>query len=52
MAADKGRIDLALRYQLARKAFAHTAAYDAAIAGYLAQTAFAAVEKEYQLWDR
>lgn len=49
MAAGKGSIGLALRYRLARKAFAHTAAYDAAIAAYLADTAFAAVEKEYQL---
>jgi phosphoribosylaminoimidazolecarboxamide formyltransferase/IMP cyclohydrolase len=52
MAAGKGSIDLALRYRLARKAFAHTAAYDAAIAVYLADTAFAAVEKEYQLQNR
>ena len=49
MTANKGRIPLALRYRLARKAFAHTAAYDAAIAGYLADTAYADVEKEYQL---
>jgi phosphoribosylaminoimidazolecarboxamide formyltransferase/IMP cyclohydrolase len=49
MAAGKGRLSLALRYRLARKAFAHTAAYDTAIAGYLADTAFTAVESEYQL---
>ena len=42
-----GSIPLALRYQLACKAFAHTAAYDAAIAGYLADTAFDAVGNEY-----
>ena len=52
MAAGRGSIALALRYRLACKAFAHTAAYDAAIAGYLSDTAFAAVEKEYQLQDR
>ena len=49
MAAGKGSIGLALRYRLARKAFAHTAAYDAAIAAYLADTAFADVESGYQL---
>ena len=49
MAAGKGNISLALRHKLACKAFAHTAAYDAAIAGYLAKTAFAAVESEYRL---
>ena len=52
MAAGKGSIGLALRYRLARKAFAHTAAYDAAIAAYLADTAFAAVGKAYQLQNR
>jgi phosphoribosylaminoimidazolecarboxamide formyltransferase / IMP cyclohydrolase len=51
MAAGKGRIDLALRYRLARKAFAHTAAYDAAIAGYLAGTAFDTVQNGYLLQD-
>ena len=49
MAAGGWSTALALRYRLARKAFAHTAAYDAAIAGYLAETAFVDVEKEYQL---
>jgi phosphoribosylaminoimidazolecarboxamide formyltransferase/IMP cyclohydrolase len=52
MDAGKGSIRLALRYRLACKAFAHTAAYDSAIAGYLADTAFAAVKKEYQLQNR
>ncbi len=42
-----GSISLDLRYRLARKAFAHTAAYDTTIAGYLADTAFADVQKEY-----
>jgi phosphoribosylaminoimidazolecarboxamide formyltransferase / IMP cyclohydrolase len=51
MDAGKGSISLALRYGLACKAFAHTAAYDTAIAGYLADTAYAAVEGEYQLQD-
>jgi phosphoribosylaminoimidazolecarboxamide formyltransferase/IMP cyclohydrolase len=36
LAAAKGRTSLALRYELARKAFDHTAGYDRAIADYLA----------------
>ena len=47
LAAGNGSISLDLRYRLACKAFAHTAAYDTTIAGYLADTAFADVEKEY-----
>jgi len=47
MAAGQGRISLELRYRLARKAFAHTADYDTAIAAYLAATAFDAVAKAY-----
>jgi len=52
MAAAGGSVSLALRYRLAQKAFAHTADYDTAIADYLAATAFADVEKEYQLQAR
>ncbi len=37
MAANNGAISLALRRRLAAAAFAHTAAYDAAIAGWLAR---------------
>ncbi len=48
MAAAQGCTSLALRYRLAQKAFAHTAAYDGAIADYLAGTKFAAVEAGYQ----
>ena len=44
---NQGKLDLEFRYELACKAFAHTADYDAAIAGYLAQTAFADVESCY-----
>jgi phosphoribosylaminoimidazolecarboxamide formyltransferase/IMP cyclohydrolase len=51
LAAGNGSISLDLRYRLARKAFAHTAAYDTTIAGYLADTAFADVKKEYQPQD-
>jgi phosphoribosylaminoimidazolecarboxamide formyltransferase/IMP cyclohydrolase len=47
MAAGDGSVSLALRYRLACKAFAHTAAYDTTIAGYMADTAFADIEKEY-----
>ena len=35
MASRSGAISLALRFELARKAFAHTAAYDTAISDYL-----------------
>ncbi|MFO7715708.1 hypothetical protein [Desulfosarcina sp.] len=52
MDQDDGCTPLHLRYRLARKAFAHTAAYDAAIAAYLADTGFAAVEKAYRLQNR
>ncbi len=52
MAAGKGRLSLALRYRLARKAFAHTAAYDTAIAGYLADTGFDTVQSGYRLQNR
>lgn len=41
VAEHDGAIPLALRRELARKAFAHTAAYDAAIAAYLATEAAA-----------
>ncbi len=33
--AGNGALDLVTRFELARKAFAHTAAYDAAISAYL-----------------
>ncbi|MFO7965037.1 MAG: hypothetical protein R6U50_14030 [Desulfobacterales bacterium] len=42
-----GRTSLALRYQLAQKAYEHTAAYDTMISRYLADTAFANVEQCY-----
>jgi phosphoribosylaminoimidazolecarboxamide formyltransferase/IMP cyclohydrolase len=48
MDAGAGSTTLARRYRLARKAFAHTADYDTAIAGYLADTAFETVEKAYE----
>jgi len=48
MDAGAGSTTLARRYRLAQKAFAHTADYDTAIAGYLADTAFETVEKAYE----
>jgi phosphoribosylaminoimidazolecarboxamide formyltransferase / IMP cyclohydrolase len=39
---------LNLRYELACKAFEHTAGYDRAIAGYLAQQSIQAVRENYQ----
>lgn len=47
MAGSDGSISLAMRYRLACKAFDHTAAYDTAIARYLANTDFEAVRKAY-----
>ena len=44
---NRGRISLDLRFQLARKAFDHTAAYDRAIADYLAARSIAEVEIGY-----
>ena len=43
----KGKISLRTRYDLARKAFEHTAQYDRAIADYLTRTDIAEVEKAY-----
>jgi len=42
-----GKISLATRYELAAKAFRHTAAYDTAIAEYFGKTSFEDVEKTY-----
>lgn len=44
----EGRLSLETRYQLARKAFAHTAAYDGAIAAYLQELPFDAVRRCYR----
>jgi len=48
MADDDGCTSLALRYRMACKAFDHTAAYDQAIARYLAETNVDAIGKIYQ----
>jgi phosphoribosylaminoimidazolecarboxamide formyltransferase/IMP cyclohydrolase len=45
--ASGGRLSLATRYRLAQKAFAYTADYDRAIAGYLAGCSYARVAASY-----
>lgn len=50
--AGGGRLDVAFRFELARKAFAHTAAYDAAIAAYLESASVATVRGCYEMSDR
>ncbi len=45
----RGKLSLKARFNLARKAFAHTAAYDTAIAAYLAQCPFDTVQKTYRI---
>lgn len=47
--AQDGRLSLPQRFDLARKAFAHTAQYDTAISAYLAQQDPAAVSQTYLL---
>lgn len=44
-----GKLSLKTRLEMARKAFAHTAAYDAAIAAYFAKCPFATVQKTYRI---
>lgn len=46
-----GALDIATRFELARKAFSHTAAYDAAIARYLAEAPMEAMRGCYQFQD-
>lgn len=50
--AGGGRVSLKTRYALARKAFAHVAEYDAAIAQYLAALAFETMTAGYTLENR
>lgn len=47
--AHEGCLSLSRRFELARKAFAHTAAYDRAISGFLADQALDAVASNYTL---
>ena len=49
MRVNGGRIDLATRFELARKAFAHTGNYDRAIAVYLSNVPTTSVESSYHL---
>jgi len=44
-----GQLSLKTRFEMARKAFAHTAAYDTTIAAYLAKCPFDAVQKTYRI---
>jgi len=44
---EKGKTSLKLRYELAKKAFSHTAGYDTAIAEYLAGEAHGKMKKSY-----
>ncbi|MFH2007592.1 MAG: hypothetical protein ABI333_13485 [bacterium] len=50
--AGAGRLDINTRFALARKAFAHTAAYDAAISAYLADASEDAMRSCYQLQNQ
>jgi phosphoribosylaminoimidazolecarboxamide formyltransferase / IMP cyclohydrolase len=47
-----GKLDVATRFDLARKAFAHTAAYDTAIAAFLKDSADATMKGCYEFQDR
>lgn len=47
-----GRISLRTRFELAKKAFAHTAAYDTAISGYWGKTSFESVRSCYKINER
>ncbi|MBN2391720.1 MAG: hypothetical protein JXR84_13425 [Anaerolineae bacterium] len=47
--ANRGALDLQMRFEYARKAFAHTAAYDAAISAYLSQHNPADVPSTYEM---
>jgi len=47
--ANAGRLDLVQRFELARKAFAHTARYDAAIAAFLSRQDAGTIPPSYPL---
>lgn len=47
LGGNKGQTTLKLRYELAKKAFDHTAAYDRAIANYLAKKTYAKMRSGY-----
>lgn len=48
LSANKGKMSLELRFELARKAFAHTAEYDRAISAYLAGRQFDEINACYR----
>ncbi len=49
MESHDGCLDLAARFELAKKAFGHTAKYDAMISGFLEKRAFGEVEACYEI---
>ena len=49
--ANDGALDVAIRFDLARKAFAHTAAYDTAIAAFLKESSDAGMKGCYEFAD-
>lgn len=49
LAAGNGALSLSERYRLAAKAFSHTAAYDAAISRYVAETDIETVKRGYRM---
>ncbi|MBW1740003.1 MAG: hypothetical protein JRJ42_02580 [Deltaproteobacteria bacterium] len=51
MKANSGKISLELRYELAKKAFEHTAVYDRYIADFLASRPFGDVSRCYQIME-
>jgi phosphoribosylaminoimidazolecarboxamide formyltransferase/IMP cyclohydrolase len=51
MKANNGRISLELRYELAQKAFGHTAVYDRHIADFLASESSKEVQNCYQIME-
>ena len=51
MKAGSGKLSLRLRYELAKKAFDHTAAYDRHIADFLASKSFGDIETGYRIME-
>jgi phosphoribosylaminoimidazolecarboxamide formyltransferase/IMP cyclohydrolase len=51
MKADDGKLSLRLRYDLAKKAFDHTAEYDRHIADYLASKSFGDIQTGYRIME-
>jgi len=51
MKRSRGSVSLSLRFKLAKKAFAHTASYDKAIAAYLKKCELETIQKCYQVQE-